>query len=101
MNSNTHNQDDDKWQALLAQAEPTFAPEEAPPYGFITRTLARLTAENKERELLERIGMRALFASLLVLLAAAVITLDVQFNNRVDLEPGVISIIQAEYVPIS
>jgi len=53
-------------------------------------------------EVAERIGMRALFASLFVLVLAAGITLRMDYLDRGDdLEPGLRGIVQVENVPVS
>lgn len=101
MNPTPHDQNDEKWQALLALSAPTFAGEAAPPYGFVARTLARLKAEKKESELFERIGWRALLASLAVLTVTVGVTLSLPTPDRGDLEPGVRSLIQLQDIPIS
>jgi hypothetical protein len=94
---------DEKWQRLLAQSSPTFAGETTPPYGFITGTLARLRSETRQQEEAERIGWRALLASLGALCVAAAVTFTVSMHDQSanDLEPGVRSIVQVENVPIS
>ena len=93
--------EDQKWQALLLRSTPTFGGEAEPPYGFITSTLARLRAENQQQAELERIGWRALLASLAALVAAVSITVGLQLQDRNDLDPGVRSIIEVENVPLS
>jgi hypothetical protein len=96
---NNEIQDDARWHALLAQAKPTFAGASEPPYGFTTRMLARLRAEEREKEVLEKVGFRALFASFALLLAVGgFITVSLQYQKSMDLEPGVNGAIQAEYV---
>jgi hypothetical protein len=96
------NPEDSHWQNLVALSAPAFAgADDAPPYGFTTRVLARLKTENRQRELMERIGMRALFASLVILLLTGAVTLGVSHGDRGDFEPGLRGIIQAANVPIS
>ena len=98
MNTN----EDEKWQSLLVRSTPAFAGEAAPPYGFITGTLARLRVEKREQEEFERIGWRALLASLAALVIAATVTLSVNFRDRGgDFEPGVRSLVQMENIQIS
>jgi hypothetical protein len=97
---NTH--EDEKWQSLLSRSTPTFAGEAAPPYGFITGTLAQLRAEKRQQEEFERIGWRALLASLAVLVIAATVTLSVNSKDRGnDFEPGVRSLVQMENIQVS
>ena len=100
MNSENHAQADEKWQALLARSNATFAADAAPPYGFVTSTLARLKAEG-ERDMLERIGLRALFASLAILVAVVGVSIGMQIQDRMDFDPAVKSLLQADDVPIS
>src|SRR5260221_5786432 len=94
-------QDDEKWQALLAHSTPTFAGDAAPPYGFVTGTLARLRAERGEMDLFEKIGLRALFASLAMLVTIGGLTIGIQLQGRLDSDPSLKSIVQAEDIPIA
>ncbi|HEV3271600.1 MAG TPA: hypothetical protein VGZ93_05405 [Candidatus Methylacidiphilales bacterium] len=94
--------EDEKWQALLALSGPTFAGDAEPPYGFVTATLARLRAENRQQEEFERIGWRALLASLGALAVAATVTLSVNLHDRGgDFEPGVNGAVQMESIQLS
>jgi len=101
MNADNPSQDDLKWQALLARSAATFAGEEAPPFGFLTSTLARLKAEKRERDLLELIGLRALFTALAVFVAVSGLTIGIQLQHRIDFDPSLKGIIQAEDIPIA
>ena len=92
---------DEKWHSLLKWSGSTFAPESTPPYGFITSTLAQLRAEKRQREDLERIGWRALLASLAALSVAAAVTVSVSYRDRVDFEPGVRGLVQMENIQLS
>lgn len=78
MTSNTP--DNDKWLNLLQQSAPTFAGEATPPYGFMTSTLARLRTEKRDRDVLEKIGFRALFAAFAILVATAGVTAGMQLQ---------------------
>jgi hypothetical protein len=93
--------EDIKWQALLAQSAPTFAGEATPPYGFMTSTLAGLTAEKREQTLLEKISFRALFASLAILAVTVAITIGFEVTDHSDLDPGVRSLLQIENISVS
>jgi hypothetical protein len=94
--------EDQKWHSLLLRSTPAFAGEAAPPYGFVTGTLARLRAEKRQQEELEQIGWRALLASLAALMIAATVTLSVNFRNRgADFDPGVRSLVQMENIQVS
>jgi hypothetical protein len=98
MNTN----EDQKWQDLLLHSTPTFAGEAAPPYGFVTGTLARLRTETRQQEEFERIGWRALLASLAALVIAATVTLSMNYMDRGgDFEPGVRSLVQMENIQVS
>jgi hypothetical protein len=94
--------EDQKWQRLLASSAPAFAGETEPPYGFVTATIARIRAENQQVAEIERIGWRALLASLAALAVAAMVTLTVSFSDRgSDFDPGVRSFVQMERVQVS
>jgi hypothetical protein len=102
MKMNMNSREDEKWQGLLLRSAPTFAGEATPPYGFITGTLARLGAEKRQQEEFERIGWRALLASLAALAVAAAVTLSVNMTDRGgDFDPGVKSLVQMENIQIS
>jgi hypothetical protein len=94
--------EDEKWQGLLLRSTPTFTGEATPPYGFVTGTLARLRAENGQQKEFERIGWRALIASLVALVIAATVTLSLSYADRgSDFDPGVRSLVQMENIQIS
>ncbi len=93
--------EDGHWQNLLAASAPAFAGETEIPYGLTTRVLARLREETRQQDLMERIGLRALLASLAMLVAAGALTVALQDSNRTDLEPGLRSIVQVQDVPLS
>jgi hypothetical protein len=102
MNTDMNSREDEKWQNLLLRSTPTFAGEGAPLYGFVTGALARLRAEKRQQEELERIGWRALLASLAALIIAAAVTLSVNLTDRgSDFEPGVRSLVQMEHLQLS
>ena len=94
---------DNKWQPLLALSAPTFAEESAPPYGFMTGTLAQLRLERMQEQQLGRLCRRAIFASLAALVAAAGVTVGVHrhLNQGDDLDPGMRGLIQVENVQAS
>ena len=94
---------DNKWQALLALSAPTFAGENAPPYGFMTVMLAQLRQEERQEEQLGRLCWRAIFASLAALVVAAGVTVSVHshLNRGEDLDPGMRGLIQVENVQAS
>jgi anti-sigma-K factor RskA len=92
---------DEKWQRLLARSNSTFNGEDTPPFGFITGTLAKIRAENRQQADVERIGWRALLASLAALAVAAAVTVTVNFSQSNDFEPGTKSIVQLENIQVS
>jgi hypothetical protein len=95
------NHEDLIWQNLLSASAPTFHAETIPPYGFMTQAMARLMAEKGQRDLMERIGIRAIFASLAVVVLTLGVTLIAQAEDRGQLEPGMKNVLQVENVPVS
>jgi hypothetical protein len=94
--------EDEKWQGLLQCSASTFAAESTPPYGFVTSTLTRLRAENRQVEEFERIGWRALLASFAALAIAATVTFTLSFRDTgTDFDPGVRSLIQMDHIQVS
>ena len=90
------------WQKLVALSAPTYAGDESVPYGFTTRFLADWRAgESRQCELVERIGFKALFASLGLLLLAVTAHFGVRYLNHSDLEPGLRGIVQIENIQVS
>ncbi|HUB68532.1 MAG TPA: hypothetical protein VL981_13690 [Candidatus Methylacidiphilales bacterium] len=94
---------DNKWEELLALSASTFAGESAPPYGFMTRTLAQLRQEQQEDRQVGWLCWRAIFASLGALVVAASVTISVHnYSNRGDdMEPGIGRFIQVENIQVS
>jgi hypothetical protein len=92
--------EDKKWQSLLGLSAPTFVADTAP-YGFTTRTLAGLQAQRRDQEQIEKIGLRALWASLAALVVVVGVTFSLQFADHRDAEPGLRSFLQIENVQIS
>jgi hypothetical protein len=91
--------EDNVWKSLLAQSAPTFTGDTAPPLGLAARVLAGVRETRRQEAAWERIGLRAIFASLL---AVAVMT-AVTFANvgRDDADVPVRSLAQLENVPVS
>jgi hypothetical protein len=96
------NQLDQAWKNLLAQSAPTFAAKSDVPYGFATATLAALRAERNGQREVERIGWRAIIASMgaLSLAAALMVALDLREQGR-DSDPNDRTVVQVENLPIS
>jgi hypothetical protein len=96
------NEPNDTWMNLLAGSAPTFAGEGTPPYGFVTGTLASLRAGKRQQQEIERIGLRALLASLGALAVAAALTVTVDLHDQsTDFDPGVRSLVQMDNLPYS
>lgn len=96
------NAHDEKWQGLLRASASTFAAEPTPPYGFVTAMLTRLRMEERQQLEAERIGWRALLASLAALVIAGAVTFSInRTDNSTDFDPGVKSLIQIDDVPVS
>jgi hypothetical protein len=96
--------EDQTWLNLAALGAPAYsAAGSQPPYGFTTRVLARVRAEQREQKLAERIGLRAIFAAFAVLVVTGVyaLGLDHRAADRSDLEPGLRGFLQAADVPLS
>lgn len=93
--------EDIRWQQLVALSAPTFLGVTNPPYGFTTATLARLREESRQTAMIERIGLRAIFASLGMLVLAAGILEGARYMTTSDLEPGLNNIVQVENVAVS
>jgi len=94
--------ENEKWQKLLAMSAPTFAGETTPPFGFVTSTLAGLRAQNSQVQEIERIGWRALLASLAALAIAATLTFTLGgHDNSNDFDPGVRSLVQMQNISVS
>jgi hypothetical protein len=87
------------WESLLAQSAPTFAGEVSPPYGLTTRVLAAVRERRQQEAIWERIGLRAIFASLTAVVGIALITFVL--HDRDDLDPAMKSIAQVENVQVS
>jgi len=94
--------EDQTWRELLAQSRPAFAGETEVPYGLATRVLAGAREQRGQRDAFERIGWRAILASLAMVALTAGLTLGVQaMNDREDLEPGIQSLAVLENVQVS
>jgi hypothetical protein len=93
--------EDQCWQQLMTLSAPTFLGDATPPYGFTTATLARLRSESRQNEMIERIGLRAVFASLGMLVVAVGVLMGATYFSQSDLEPGLKSIVQVENLAVS
>lgn len=93
--------EDHAWKSLLIQSAPTFAGETAPPYGFMTATLAQVRAQTRQKEQMERIGLRALWVSLAALVIVTGVTLGREWQDHRDAESSVRGIIQFADIAVS
>ena len=93
--------EDNLWASLLAQSAPTFTGDAEPPYGLATRVMAGVREEKRQQDALERIGLRAIFASLAVVACTAVLTIGFQMGDSEDLDPGVKSLALVEKLQVS
>jgi O-antigen ligase len=91
--------EDQVWENLLAQSASSFDGEQAPPYGLTTRILAAVREQRAEEALWERIGRRAIFASLAAVVGIALVTF-VRHDSD-DLDPAVKSVAVVENVQVS
>jgi hypothetical protein len=91
--------EDNIWNSLLAQSAPTFAGACAPPLGLAARVLAGARETRLQEAAWERVGLRALFASLAAVGIMAVVTFArVQPDDG---ESPVQSLIQVENLQVS
>jgi hypothetical protein len=94
--------EDQTWRDLLAQSGHTFAGETEPPFGFATRLLAAVREERRQQAALERMGWRAILASLAMVVVAGALTAGLQIaGDPEDPEPGVKSMALVENVQVS
>ena len=95
-------QEDQTWQALLAQSAPAFAGENEPPYGLATRVLAGAREQRRQLDVVERIGLRAIFASFALVAVTGALTLGLHLaGTGDDSDPAVRSMALVEHVPVS
>ena len=91
--------EDQVWENLLARSASTFNVEPTPPYGLTTRILAAAREQRQQEAVWERVGRRAIFASLATVVGIALITF-VRHDGD-DLDPAVKSVALVENVQIS
>ena len=96
-----HEREDAVWCKLLAQSRPAFSGETEPPYGFVTATTARLVAERRQREIVEKIGFRAVMASLAALGLATALTLMLELRDTSGGDPEIQNLANVENMPLS
>jgi hypothetical protein len=91
--------EDMMWENLLAKSAPTFTGEPTPPYGLTTRILAAVRDQQQEVAIWERVGRRAILASLAAVVGIALLTF-VRHDSD-DLDPAVKSVALVENVQVS
>ena len=91
--------EDQVWENLLAQSAPSFSGEATPPYGLTTRILAAVREQRQQEAVWERVGRRAIFASLAAVVGIALITF-VRHDSD-DLDPAVKSVAVVENIQVS
>jgi hypothetical protein len=90
-----------RWENLLAMSAATFEPPAEPAFGLATAVLARLREDELSQALAERIGLRAIFASVGALVLVFLFSVTAQHFQQNDFEPGLRSIVQVQNVPLS
>jgi len=91
--------EDMMWESLLAKSAPAFAGEATPPYGLTTRILSAVREQQQQQAAWERMGLRAIFASLAAVVGIALLTF-VRHDSD-DLDPAVKSVALVENVQVS
>ena len=87
------------WKSLLAQSAATFDGGMTPPLGLAARVLAGVRETRVREAAWERIGLRAIFASLVAVVVMTVVTFAQV--GRDDADAPVRSLAQLENVPVS
>ena len=90
-----------RWENLLIMSAAAFEPPAEPPFGLATAVLARLREEELSLALAERIGLRAIFASMGALVLVFIFAITAHHGQQNDFEPGLRSLVQVENVPLS
>jgi len=91
--------EDMMWESLLAKSAPAFAGEATPPYGLTTRILSAVREQQQQQAAWERMGLRAIFASLAAVVGIALLTFV--RHDPDDLDPAVKSVALVENVQVS
>jgi hypothetical protein len=76
--------EDNVWKSLLTQSAPTFAGNMAPPLGLAARVLAGARETRVQEAAWERIGLRAILASLAAVAVLAAVTFAGVHRDDVD-----------------
>ncbi len=91
--------EDTVWKSLLAQSATTFDGDLTPPLGLATRVLAGVRATRVQEAAWERIGLRAIFASLVAVMVLTVVTFAKVGHD--DADAPVRSLAQLENIQVS
>ncbi len=92
--------EDRVWESLLAQSAPAFAAETTPPFGLATRVLAGVRDERQQVATWDRVGRRAIWASLTAVLIMGAVTMA-RHERHDDVDPTVRNLALVENVPVS
>lgn len=76
--------EDNVWTLLLAQSAPTFLGNATPPLGLAARVLAGAREARVQEEAWERVGLRAILASLAAVAVLTAVTLSSWHRDDVD-----------------
>jgi hypothetical protein len=87
------------WESLLRQSAPTFAADATPPFGLTTRVLAAVREERQQAAVWNRVGVRAIWASIGAVLVLAALTAVHQKQDDADVP--VKSLAMVENVQVS
>jgi anti-sigma-K factor RskA len=93
--------EDQTWSALLAKSAPAFAGETEPPFGLATRVLADARQQWSQQEASERLGLRALFASLAMVAVTAALTAGLHLVDNRETDPVIRSMAVVENAQVS
>jgi hypothetical protein len=91
--------EDNVWKSLLAQSATTFDGNLAPPFGLAARVLAGVRETRVQEAAWERIGLRAIFASLVAVAVMTAVTFAKVGHD--DTDAPVRSLAQLENVQVS
>jgi hypothetical protein len=89
------------WESLLAQSAPAFAAETTPPFGLTTRVLAAVREERQQAAAGDRVGRRAIWASLIAVLVLGAVTVARHQPRQDDVDLPVRNLALVENVQVS
>jgi hypothetical protein len=86
------------WKSLLAKSAPAFAAEATPPFGLTTRVMAAMREERQQVAVWDRVGRRAILASLTAVVAIGVLTVVRLRDNDVDIQVKNLALVETVQV---